>query len=101
MVLHSARIGAAPPPCSAKGPSWCSTAGGGDLRRLREEPDPKKALQDVPGTGPMGVGIFLRDVQGIWPEFAPYFDRKAPDGTRRLGLPDSPEKLSGAFLAAT
>ncbi|WP_267906132.1 hypothetical protein [Streptomyces broussonetiae] len=43
----------------------------------------------------------MRDVQGIWPEFAPYFDRKAPDGTRRLGLPDSPEKLSGAFLAAT
>ncbi|WP_369393780.1 endonuclease [Streptomyces sp. CG1] len=65
----------------------------GDLRRLREEPDPKKALSDIPGIGPTGVDIFLRDVQGIWPEFAPYIDRKALDGARRLGLPASPEKL--------
>ncbi|MER5918360.1 endonuclease [Streptomyces sp. NPDC001982] len=67
----------------------------GDLRRLLEEPDPRKALLDVPGIGPTGADIFLRDVQGIWPEFAPYIDRKALDGARRLGLPDSPEKLSG------
>ncbi|MFF4041199.1 endonuclease [Streptomyces sp. NPDC001816] len=67
----------------------------GDLRRLREEPDPKKALLDVPGIGPTGADIFLRDVQGVWPEFAPYSDRKALDGARRLGLPASPEKLSG------
>ncbi|MFD9006449.1 endonuclease [Streptomyces sp. NPDC059582] len=68
---------------------------GGDLRRLRAEPDPKKALLDLPGIGPTGADIFLRDVQGIWPEFAPYIDRKALDGARRLGLPDSPEKLGG------
>ncbi|AVH55197.1 MULTISPECIES: endonuclease [Streptomyces] len=67
----------------------------GDLRRLREEPDPKKALMDVPGIGPTGADIFLRDVQGVWPEFAPYIDRKALDGARRLGLPASPQKLSG------
>lgn len=67
----------------------------GDLRRLREEPDPKKALLDIPGIGPTGADIFLRDVQGVWPEFAPYIDRKALDGARRLGLPASPEKLSG------
>lgn len=67
----------------------------GDLRRLREEADPKKALLDIPGIGPMGADIFLRDVQCIWPEFAPYIDRKALDGARRLGLPDSPEKLGG------
>ncbi|OLZ74319.1 endonuclease [Streptomyces sp. IMTB 2501] len=67
----------------------------GDLRRLREEPDPKKALLDIPGIGPTGADIFLRDVQGVWPEFAPYIDRKALDGARRLGLPASPGKLGG------
>ncbi|MFF7601804.1 HhH-GDP family DNA glycosylase [Streptomyces mirabilis] len=68
---------------------------GGDLRRLRDEPDPRKALLDIPGIGPTGADIFLRDVQGVWPEFAPYIDRKALDGARRLGLPASPEKLGG------
>ncbi|GAA3829843.1 HhH-GDP family DNA glycosylase [Streptomyces chiangmaiensis] len=68
---------------------------GGDLRRLRGEPDPKAALLDVPGIGPTGVDIFLRDVQGVWPEFAPYIDGKAMDGARRLGLPTSPEELGG------
>ncbi|MGW2822002.1 endonuclease [Streptomyces sp. NPDC001443] len=67
----------------------------GDLRRLREEPDPKQALLDLPGIGPAGADIFLRDVQGVWPEFAPYIDRKALDGARRLGLPASPGKLGG------
>ncbi|MEV5986490.1 endonuclease [Streptomyces sp. NPDC052051] len=66
----------------------------GDLRRLREEPDPRQALLDIPGIGPTGADIFLRDVQGIWPEFAPYLDDKALDGARRLGLPASPEELS-------
>jgi endonuclease III len=67
----------------------------GDLRRLREEPDPRQALMDIPGIGPTGADIFLRDVQGVWQEFAPYIDRKAQDGARRLGLPSSPAKLSG------
>lgn len=67
---------------------------GGDLRRLREAPDPKKALLDIPGIGPTGADIFLRDVQGVWSEFAPYIDHKALDGARRLGLPASPERLS-------
>ncbi|MGD1221421.1 endonuclease [Streptomyces krungchingensis] len=66
---------------------------GGDLRRLRDEPDPKEALLDIPGIGPTGADIFLRAVQGVWPEFAPYVDRKVMDGARRLGLPTSAEKL--------
>ncbi|MFJ6657293.1 endonuclease [Streptomyces sp. NPDC091377] len=66
---------------------------GGDLRRLREEPDPKRALLDIPGIGPTGADIFLRDVQGIWPEFTPYVDRKALEGAERLGLPASPGRL--------
>lgn len=67
----------------------------GDLRRLREEPDPKKALRDVPGIGPTAVDIFLRDVQAVWPEFAPYIDHKAQDGAGRLGLPTAPAELAG------
>ncbi|MFF3886037.1 endonuclease [Streptomyces sp. NPDC001914] len=67
---------------------------GGDLRRLREEPDPRKALLELPGIGPTGADIFLRAVQGVWTEFAPYFDGKALDGARRLGLPDAPRELS-------
>lgn len=34
----------------------------------------------------------------MWPEFAPYVDRKALDGARRLGLPVSPEKLRGLVV---
>ncbi|MEU9338491.1 endonuclease [Streptomyces sp. NPDC048290] len=68
---------------------------GGDLRRLREAPDPRLALMELPGIGPTGADIFLRDVQGVWPEFAPYVDRKALEGARRLRLPPSPRRLSG------
>lgn len=67
---------------------------GGDLRGLRERDDPRDALQEVPGLGPTGADIFLRAVQTVWPEFAPYVDKKALDGARRLGLPASPEHLA-------
>ncbi|MGP5078463.1 hypothetical protein ACTXKZ_10400 [Brachybacterium alimentarium] len=35
----------------------------------------------------------MREAQGLWPELAPFFDRKALDGARRLGLPEDPETL--------
>jgi endonuclease III len=66
----------------------------GDLRRLRDDPRPAERLREVPGVGPTGVDIFLREVQEVWPEFRPYFDKKAQDGAERLGLPRSPQKLS-------
>ncbi|PRH77325.1 endonuclease [Streptomyces solincola] len=77
---------------------------GGDLRRLREQADGDVAavrslLQEVPGVGPAGSDIFLREVQGVWPEFAPYLDRKALDGAERLGLPSDPAKLAGQVQA--
>ncbi|MFJ2196724.1 endonuclease [Streptomyces violaceusniger] len=62
---------------------------GGDLRRMREAGDPKRLLPEIKGIGPAGVNIFLREVQGVWPEFAPYFDRKALEGAERVGLPES------------
>jgi endonuclease III len=66
----------------------------GDLRRLREQGDPKQLLQEFPGIGPAGVDIFLREAQGVWPEFAPYLDGKALDGAQRLGLPKTPKVLA-------
>ncbi|MFG2532047.1 endonuclease [Streptomyces sp. NPDC048516] len=66
----------------------------GDLRQLREGTDPKKLLQDIPGIGPTGADIFLREAQAVWPEFCPHLDRKVLDGAQRLGLPSSPKKLA-------
>ncbi|MDK0518345.1 endonuclease [Streptomyces sp. ML-6] len=72
----------------------------GDLRRLREGTDPEKLLREFPGIGPTGVNIFLREVQGLWPEFSPYLDRKALDGAERLGLSTSPGTLASLVEAA-
>ncbi|MDN0200130.1 endonuclease [Streptomyces sp. S.PNR 29] len=71
---------------------------GGDLRRLRREADGKLSelrhlLQEFPGVGPAGADIFLREVQLVWPEAAPYLDRKALQGAERLGLPKTPDRL--------
>ncbi|MFG3717703.1 endonuclease [Streptomyces massasporeus] len=72
---------------------------GGDLRRLRREadgevPELRRLLQEFPGMGPAGAGIFLREAQGIWPETAPYLDAKALQGAERLDLPTAPERLT-------
>lgn len=73
---------------------------GGDLRRLREAadgevPELHRLLQEFPGVGPAGAGIFLREVQRVWPGAAPYLDAKALQGARRLGLPQDPDRLAG------
>ncbi len=73
---------------------------GGDLRRLRAEADGdvgelRRLLQEFPGIGPAGADIFLREVQHVWPEAAPYLDGKALQGARRLELPQDPERLLG------
>ncbi|MFE0882222.1 HhH-GDP family DNA glycosylase [Streptomyces rochei] len=71
---------------------------GGDLRRLREEADGevgevRRLLQEFPGIGPTGADIFLREVQRVWPDVAPWLDRKALQGAERLGLPKDPDRL--------
>ncbi|MBO4253446.1 endonuclease [Streptomyces griseorubiginosus] len=71
---------------------------GGDLRRMREEADGdvgelRRLLREIPGMGPAGADIFLREVQRVWPEVGPYLDRKALDGAERLGLPKDPARL--------
>ncbi|MFI6805148.1 endonuclease [Streptomyces luteogriseus] len=72
---------------------------GGDLRRLRREadgevPELRRLLQEFPGMGPAGAGIFLREAQGIWPETAPFLDAKALQGAERLDLPKDAERLT-------
>lgn len=67
----------------------------GDLRALHEAGDVRERLGEVPGIGPAGTDIFLREVQGLWPEFAPLIDAKARDGAERLGLPKSAKSLAG------
>ncbi|HLS26251.1 MAG TPA: endonuclease [Beutenbergiaceae bacterium] len=70
----------------------------GDLRRMRDDAestqDIRAGLQQFPGIGPTGADIFCREVQGIWPELAPYLDTKTLDGAERLGLPTTPGRLA-------
>ncbi|RLL65698.1 endonuclease [Streptomyces sp. Z26] len=69
---------------------------GGDLRRVREAGvrEVPRLLREFPGIGPTGVDIFLREVQGVWPEFAPCFGAKARDGADRLDLPRTDARLA-------
>jgi hypothetical protein len=64
---------------------------GGDLRRLHEAGDVEQGLQEFKGIGPAGAAIFCREVQGVWTDLAPYVDKLAADGAKRLGLP--PDRL--------
>ncbi len=70
-----------------------------DLRRLRAEARGEPGaiaalLQELPGIGPAGARIFLREVQGVWSDLMPYVDERAAEGARRLGLPDAPAELA-------
>ncbi|MDN4171523.1 endonuclease [Nocardioides sp. SOB77] len=73
----------------------------GDLRRMHEQSDDvpalEAALQEFTGIGPAGAAIFVREVQGVWPDVAPYVDGLAARGADRLGLPVAPERL-GALV---
>ncbi|MEU9185760.1 endonuclease [Streptomyces sp. NPDC048484] len=71
---------------------------GGDPRRMREAAggdldELRGLLREIPGLGPAGVDIFLREVQQVWPEVAPHLDAKALQGAARLGLPEEPGRL--------
>jgi hypothetical protein len=77
---------------------------GGDLRRLRDTEDGDAgriaaALTEFPGIGPAGAGIFLREVQPVWPSVAPFIDQRVLTGAAKVGLPASAEEI--ATLAAS
>lgn len=71
---------------------------GGDLRRMREKAggdvdELRRLLREVPGLGPAGADIFLREVQAVWTGTGPLLDGKALEGARRLGVADDPGTL--------
>jgi 3-methyladenine DNA glycosylase/8-oxoguanine DNA glycosylase len=71
----------------------------GDLRTLRDEADadPKgirKSLTEFKGIGPVGADIFLREVQAVWPQVAPYLDGRVIRGAEKVGLPSDVRKLA-------
>ncbi|MEV6075551.1 endonuclease [Streptomyces sp. NPDC052069] len=82
-----------------KGAAFLRERYGGDLRRLRKEAhnDParmRELLQELPGIGPVGAAVFLREVQGVWTELEPYLDGKAVQGAQRIGLPTKSRELA-------
>jgi endonuclease III len=71
----------------------------GDLRELRDDADgdPKRIrelLTEFAGMGPVGADIFLREVQAVWPQVAPYVDGRVAQGATKVGLPPSARDLS-------
>lgn len=94
------------------GAQLCLDRWRGDLRRLHAEARDQAAaagrsllsvaqrlLTEFPGIGPTGADIFIREVQGVWPEFAPFLDRRVRSGAAKLRLPEAPEKLAGLVAA--
>lgn len=72
---------------------------GGDLRRLARACDQEisaavRLLTAFDGIGPVGADIYLREVQDVWPWVRPYFDTRASESARELGLPDDSGALS-------
>ena len=78
--------------------TWLIDEHHGDLRELRPGDDDGEALADeltqAPRIGPVGAGIFMREVQGVWPEVQPFFDRRGLAEAERLGLPTEPAALA-------
>jgi endonuclease III len=66
---------------------------GGDLRKARGD-DLAEQLRRFPRLGPVGVDIFCREAQAVWPELRPYLDKKTLDGARKIDLPGDPDKLA-------
>ena len=71
----------------------------GDLRKLRDaaerEPERERALlKECKGLGEVGVDIFMREAQSVWPELYPFADRKARQAAAEVGLDDDPHALA-------
>lgn len=60
----------------------------GDPRALQQ------LLQEFRGIGPTGADIFIQEVQVVWPEFAPFIDRKVRPGAAAKRLPTAAEELA-------
>ena len=70
----------------------------GDLRGLAERSEQNvhaavRLLEQFKGIGDTGADIFLREVQDVWTWVSPYFDRRAIEAAKHLGLPGNPNQL--------
>lgn len=77
----------------------------GDLRRLADAAagDAGRAaelLTAIPGIGPSGADIFLREAQRVWPWLQPYVDDRVAQGAQLLGLPRRRADLVRVFARA-
>jgi len=54
--------------------------------QVRTAAELEAALDDLPGWGPVTVGVFLRELRGVWPLAAPALDARAEACVRHLGL---------------
>jgi hypothetical protein len=65
---------------------------GGDLNRLhasaRDSRDLEARLDDFRGVGPATVGIFLRELRGLWPKASPPLGELAALAADHLGIGD-------------
>jgi hypothetical protein len=68
-------------------------------RRNTDPRDLERALDDLPGWGPVTVGLFLRELRGVWPGAAPALDPRAADAARHLGLVGPGTKCGLARIA--
>ncbi len=63
---------------------------GGDVSEIgRRFPDPtalRAELALLPGWGPVTIGLFRRELRGVWPGAACPFDPRAVEGATHLGL---------------
>lgn len=55
-------------------------------RRARTTGELEEALDALPGWGPVTIGVFLRELRGVWPRAAPPLDPRAAACAVHLGL---------------
>ncbi len=55
-------------------------------RRFRKYPDLRRALDALPGWGPVTVELFFRELRGVWSGAAPPLDDRAARAAGHLGL---------------
>ena len=70
----------------------------GDLNNLLDEADGdhdkvRAALDEFAGVDEAGIGVFLREVQMVRPDVAPFADDGALAAAKRLGLPTDAREL--------
>ncbi|HVB46280.1 MAG TPA: hypothetical protein VNF47_26725 [Streptosporangiaceae bacterium] len=63
-------------------------------QRFTSYPALRVALDALPGWGPVTIGLFLRELRGVWPGASPPLDERATAAARHLGL-----KVANSTLA--